>query len=83
MQHYDEQWKDIFKRTEEEEATFDTVHAPHIETHISINSSKIEPYKVSDLSRLGSNCFYTRPISTEELKRYFERTKYKAPATYI
>ncbi len=39
-------WKDIFKITEEEETTFDTVHAPHIKTHIDINTNKIESYQV-------------------------------------
>ncbi len=74
-------WKHILKITEEEEAPFDTVHAPHIETHININTNKIEPYQVSVLSRLDGNCFCTRPISTEALKRYCKRTKNNAVAT--
>ncbi len=55
--------------------------APHIQTHSDVNTNKTQPLQVSGLSRLGSNCFYTRPISIEELKRYFKRTKNKIPTT--
>ncbi len=74
MLHCGEHLKNIFKITEEEEAAFDTVHAAHIETYTSINTYKIEPYRLKFI-RLFSNCFYTRPISLEELKRHFKRTK--------
>ncbi len=71
----------MFKITEEEEAPFDTVHAAHIETYININTNKTEPYQISDLSRRDSNCFYTTPINTEELKRCLKRRNNKAPRT--
>ncbi len=46
-----------------------------------MNTNKIEPYRGSDLFTVDSNCFYARPVTTEELKRYFKRTKNKVPGT--
>ena len=74
-------WRDIFRITEEEEATFDAQHSQHIEAYINIYKNKVKTYNRSDRSRLRNNCFYTRPINKEEIKRQLKRIKNKAPGS--
>ncbi len=74
-------WKNIFKITEEEEASFDTLHYEHIDTYIDIQNHRIQPYNTTDLTRLDNGCFYSRPIDLEEIKRHIRRLKYKAPGS--
>ncbi len=50
-------WKDIFRKTEEYEANFDTIHSEHIDAYINIHRHRIQPS--SDLTRLDNNNFYT------------------------
>ena len=71
-------WKDIFRITEEEQK-FDALHSEHIGAYINIHNNKTTPYPTSDLTRLNSNCFYTRPINKEEIIKYLNRIKNKAP----
>ncbi len=71
--------KDIVRITEEEDATFDQLRSQHIQTYVNIHRERIEPYHKSDLNRLNAHCFYTRPILKEEIMKYFNRTKHKAP----
>ncbi len=55
-------WKDIFRITDEEEANFDVAHAEHINSYINIFQERINPYNVSNLSKLNNENFYTRKI---------------------
>ncbi len=71
-------WENMFRITEEEEATFDSRHSEHIEAYTSIYTQR-SPYIRSDLGRLDNHKFYTRSISTEEIKKYLNKTKQKAP----
>ncbi len=62
-------WKNIFRITEEEDATFNTLHSENIVTYINIHNHRIKPYNITDLTRLDNNCFYTRPIDNGEIKK--------------
>ncbi len=60
--------KDVFRITEEEENTFDTQHSPHIEAYIQVHHNRIKAYDNVDLTRLDDATFYTRQITTDEVK---------------
>ncbi len=62
-------WKDIFRITEEEKNTFDREHSDDIETYMQIHHHRIKPRNTTDFSRLDESIFYTRPITTEEIKK--------------
>ncbi len=70
-------WRDIFRITEEEEANFDVAHAEHINSSINIFQVRINPYNVSNLSRLNNENFYTRKIEKYEIIRYLKKSKKK------
>ncbi len=73
-------WRNIFRITEEEEASFDTFHSEHIDTYINIQNPRIQPYDKTDITRSDNGCFYTRPIDNEEIKRHIRRIKIKHQA---
>ncbi len=75
-------WKNIFRITEEEDATIDRQHPEQIEAYVNIHTQIVSPYIKSDLARLNNTNFYTRPMSTEEIKKYLNRTKNKAPGSF-
>ncbi len=72
-------WRDIFRITAEEDAAFDQTHSQHIQAYLNIHKDRIKPYDKSGLNRLNDKCYYTRPVNKEELIKYFNRTKNKAP----
>ncbi len=74
-------WKGIFRITEEEEYTFDIQHSEHIESYIRTHQRRIKPHNTTDFSRLHNSNFYTREITTEEIKKHLSRSKNKAPGS--
>ncbi len=66
--------KDIFRITDDEEATFDTVPSEHINTYINIEQRRIKPFPTVELNRLNKNNYHTRII-----KRFIKRSEKKAP----
>ncbi len=74
-------WKNIFRITEAEEATFDQLHTQHINAYINLHNHRITPHHNTDLTRLNNECLYTRPVVNEEIKRHIRSTKNKAPGS--
>ncbi len=72
-------WRDIFRITDEEDATHDQLHSQNIQAYLNIHNARIESYSRSGLNRLNDNFFYTIPIHIDEITKYFKRTKHKAP----
>ncbi len=74
-------WQDIFRITEEEEATFDTQHSEHVHRYMNTQAHRITPYNTTDITRLSLNCFYTREIQKEEIEKHIKKLKHKAPGS--
>ncbi len=47
--------RDIFRITDEEDATFDQLHSQNIRAYLNIHNDRIESYSRSDLNRLNDN----------------------------
>ncbi len=58
-------WKDIFRITDEDNATFDHRHSDHIEAYIHALRQRTLPYNDVDLTRLETNNFYERKINKD------------------
>ncbi len=73
----EKKWKDEFRITDEDNATFDYRHSEHIEAYLNTLRPRMQPHNDVDLARLETNNFYTRKIEIEELQKYLKRIKKK------
>ncbi len=74
-------WKDIFRTTNEEEATFDTVHSEYINTYVNIQQHRIKPFPTVELNKLNNGNYHTRIIYIAEIKRFIKDLKRKYQVT--
>ncbi len=72
-------WKDIFTITDQEEATFDTVHSEHINTYVNIQQHRMKPFPTVELNRRNNGNYRTRLIDIAEIKRFIKKIQKKAP----
>ncbi len=47
--------RDIFRITDEEDATYDQLHSQNIQAYLNIHNDRIESYSRLDLNRLNDN----------------------------
>ena len=76
---FTEEWKEVFKISEEENRNFDRENEEHVNRYLRENDYRLKIYRLANLNRLNENGPMTKPITNGDIKRILKSFKHKAP----
>ena len=72
-------WKNIFKIDPRDNQTFDLNHESMVQNYLHAHDFELELYARTDLDRLDTDNYLTRPVTLNDLKQIIRDMKNKAP----